>query len=122
MSDVVFDTGKNTLKPGAQDKLTRVAVILADHPSLKIQVEGHADSVGSEDTNQALSERRAEAVKDYLVKQGVPAPSITARGFGESRAVASNDTPEGRQRNRRVEVIVSGEMIGTTTTTSQLTH
>jgi outer membrane protein OmpA-like peptidoglycan-associated protein len=121
MSDVIFDTGQHTLKPGARERLARISGILSSHPGLTIEVEGHTDSIGNEEQNHALSERRAATVKDFLVQQGIPAASITARGFGEARAVASNDTPEGRQRNRRVELVVTGEIIGTTTTTSRLT-
>src|SRR5262249_3810272 len=100
MSDVLFDTGQHTLKPGAREKLAKVSGILLAHPGLKVEVEGHTDSVGSEDYNQALSERRADSVKSYLTGQGLPSGSITAKGFGEDHPVASNDTAEGRQQNR----------------------
>jgi outer membrane protein OmpA-like peptidoglycan-associated protein len=113
MSDVVFDTGKATLKPGAREKLAKISGILVAHPGLKLEVEGHTDSVGTEDYNQTLSENRANSVRDYLVSQGVPSSTITARGFGKDRPVASNDTDSGRQLNRRVELVVSGEAIGT---------
>jgi len=113
MSDVLFDTGKWTLKPGAREKLAKIAGIVLAHPGLKLEVEGHADSVGSEDSNQVLSERRAGAVRDFLVQQGVNSATITSRGFGESHPVATNDTAVGRQMNRRVEMIVSGDIIGT---------
>jgi outer membrane protein OmpA-like peptidoglycan-associated protein len=95
--------------------LRRVAGILAAHPGLKVQVEGHTDSTGSEDFNQVLSERRSNAVRDYLIQQGVNPASITAAGVGEGLPVASNDTAVGRQMNRRVEMIVSGDIIGTPT-------
>jgi len=113
MSDVVFDTGKTTLKSGAREKLAKISGILIAHPGLKLEVEGHTDSVGAEESNQTLSENRARAVQDFLIAQGVPSSSITAHGFGEERPVASNDTNSGRQLNRRVELIVSGEAIGT---------
>jgi outer membrane protein OmpA-like peptidoglycan-associated protein len=112
MSDVLFDFGKSTLKPGAREKLAKIAGILLAHPDLKIEVEGHTDSVGSDELNQRLSEDRAAAVRDYLVQQGVHSENITARGFGKTRPVASNDTAAGRQLNRRVELVVSGESIG----------
>jgi outer membrane protein OmpA-like peptidoglycan-associated protein len=112
MSDVLFDVDKATLKPGAREKLAKVSGIILSHPGLKLEVEGHADSTGSEEYNQSLSERRASSVRDYLVGQGVSSASITARGFGESQPVATNDTATGRQLNRRVELIVSGEIIG----------
>jgi len=116
VSDVLFDTGSATLKPGAREKLARVAGILATHPDLKIEIEGHTDSVGSDDYNQRLSERRAESVRAYLVQQKIPPTAVDAEGFGESRPVASNDTAAGRQQNRRVELVVSGESIGRTST------
>jgi outer membrane protein OmpA-like peptidoglycan-associated protein len=112
MSDVLFDTGSYTLKPGAREKLAKISGILLAHPGLNLQIEGHTDSVGADDFNQQLSERRASSVRDFLDDQGVPAPAITARGFGKSQPVASNDTPEGRQRNRRVELVVNGAAIG----------
>jgi outer membrane protein OmpA-like peptidoglycan-associated protein len=113
LSDVTFSTGQATLQPGAREKLARVSGILAAHPTLRLAIEGHTDSVGSDELNQALSERRAEAVRMYLVQQGVPAGATSASGFGEARPVATNDTAEGRQMNRRVELVVSGEAIGT---------
>ncbi|HET9219855.1 MAG TPA: OmpA family protein [Terriglobia bacterium] len=112
MSDVLFDTGQHTLKPGAREKLAKVSGILLSHPGLKVEVEGHTDSVGTDDFNQSLSERRAESVKTYLTDQGIPAANIRSRGFGESQPVASNDTAAGRQQNRRVELVVSGDAIG----------
>jgi outer membrane protein OmpA-like peptidoglycan-associated protein len=112
MSDVLFDTGSYTLKPGAREKLAKISGILLAYPSLKIQVEGHTDSVGGDDYNQRLSEQRAQSVREYLVDQMVSADSVTAFGFGKSKPVATNDTPEGRQQNRRVELVVSGEAIG----------
>jgi outer membrane protein OmpA-like peptidoglycan-associated protein len=112
MSDVLFDTGKYTLKPGAREKLAKISGIVLAHPGLKLDVEGHTDSVGGDDYNQKLSEQRANSVRDFLVGQGVGSNMITARGFGKTRPVASNDTAAGRQQNRRVEMVVSGDIIG----------
>ena len=111
MSDVLFDTGKYTLKPGAKEKLAKVSGILLAHPGLMLEIEGHTDSVGGEEYNQTLSEHRAEAVRDYLVGQGIQPDTVSAKGFGKTKPVASNDTPEGRQQNRRVELVVSGDPI-----------
>jgi outer membrane protein OmpA-like peptidoglycan-associated protein len=112
MSDVLFDTGKADLKPGARERLAKVAGILLAHPGLNLEIEGHTDSVGGEEFNQRLSERRAASVRDYLVQMGVDMNAITARGFGKNQPVASNTTATGRQLNRRVELVVSGEAIG----------
>jgi outer membrane protein OmpA-like peptidoglycan-associated protein len=112
MSDVLFDTGSSTLKPGAREKLAKISGILLAHRGLTLQIEGHTDSVGGDEFNQQLSERRSDSVRDYLAEEGVPASSMTAKGFGKTQPVASNDTPEGRQRNRRVELVVSGDAIG----------
>ena len=114
LSDVLFDVDKATLKPGAREKLARIAGILGSHPDLKIEIEGHADSTGSEDYNLRLSERRAESVRMYFGQQGIGKAVVAAVGFGESRPVATNGTATGRQQNRRVELIVSGESIGRT--------
>jgi outer membrane protein OmpA-like peptidoglycan-associated protein len=116
MSDVLFDTGSYTLKPGAREKLAKISGILLAHPGLMLQIEGHTDSVGGDEFNQQLSERRADSVRDFLAENGVPGSSITARGFGKTQPVASNDTAEGRQRNRRVELVVNGDAIGNSTT------
>jgi outer membrane protein OmpA-like peptidoglycan-associated protein len=113
MSDVLFDSGKYTLRPLAREKLAKISGIVLGYPSLKLAVEGNTDSVGTEAFNQELSEKRAEAVRNYLTQQGVLESSTTATGFGKTRPIASNDTAEGRQQNRRVELIVSGEVIGT---------
>jgi outer membrane protein OmpA-like peptidoglycan-associated protein len=113
MSDVLFDTGKFTLRPAAREKLAKIAGIVSGHPGLKLDVEGHTDSVGSDDYNQQLSEHRGEAVRDYLTQQGMAAASVTTKGFGKTQPVASNDTPQGRQQNRRVELVISGDIIGT---------
>jgi len=112
MSDVLFDTGKYSLKPGAREKLAKVAGILLAYPSLNIEVGGYTDNVGSDEMNQTLSENRAGSVRDYLVQQGVLTNSVSARGFGNTLPVASNDNSSGRQQNRRVELLVSGEAIG----------
>jgi outer membrane protein OmpA-like peptidoglycan-associated protein len=112
MSDVLFDTGKYSLKPGAREKLARVAGILLAYPGLNIEVGGYTDNVGGDQMNQTLSENRASSVRDYLVQQGVATNSVTARGFGNTLAVASNDNAAGRQQNRRVELLVSGDAIG----------
>jgi outer membrane protein OmpA-like peptidoglycan-associated protein len=104
-SDILFDTGKATLQPGAQDKLNEVAGVLNRYPRTSIEIVGHTDSRGSDAANQTLSERRAGAVRDVLVRDGVSADRVTTRGAGESRPVATNDTPEGRALNRRVEIV-----------------
>lgn len=114
MSDVLFDTGSSTLKPSAREKLAKISGILLAHPGLTLQIEGHTDSVGGDDFNQQLSERRSDSVRDFLAEEGVPGSSMTARGFGRTQPVATNDTTEGRQRNRRVELVVSGDAIGKT--------
>ena len=118
MSDVLFDTGSYTLKPGAREKLAKISGIVLAHPGLSLQIEGHTDSVGGDEFNQQLSERRADSVRDFLAEQGVAPSSITAHGFGKTQPVASNDTPEGRQRNRRVELVVNGDAIGNTAVAS----
>ncbi len=112
MSDVLFDTGKYSLKPGAREKLAKVAGILLAYPGLNIQVGGYTDNVGGNEMNQTLSENRAGAVRDYLVNQGVATGSVNATGFGNTMPIASNDNSAGRQQNRRVELVVSGEAIG----------
>jgi len=112
MSDVLFDTGKYSLKPDAREKLAKVAGILLAYPGLDIAVGGYTDNVGSDQMNQTLSENRAGSVRDYLVQQGVLTNSVSARGFGNTSPVASNDNSSGRQQNRRVELLVSGEAIG----------
>jgi outer membrane protein OmpA-like peptidoglycan-associated protein len=113
MSDVLFDSGQYTLRPLAREKLAKISGIVLAYPSLMLAVEGNTDSVGTEQFNQTLSENRANSVRTYLTKQGVPETSTTAAGFGKTRPIASNDTSDGRQQNRRVELIVSGEVIGT---------
>jgi outer membrane protein OmpA-like peptidoglycan-associated protein len=113
MSDVLFDTAKYSLRPLAREKLAKVAGIVSGHPGLKLDVEGHTDSVGGDEYNQQLSEQRGGAVRDYLTQQGMPANSVTSRGFGKTQPVATNDTAAGRQLNRRVEIVISGDVIGT---------
>jgi outer membrane protein OmpA-like peptidoglycan-associated protein len=118
MSDVLFDTGHYTLKPGAREKLAKVAGILIAYPGLNIEVGGYTDNVGGDAMNQTLSEHRAGAVRDYLVEQGVGNNSVSAKGFGNTLPVASNDNSSGRQENRRVELVVSGDLIGDTTSST----
>jgi len=113
MSDVLFRSGSFELLPGARERLAKVSGIVLAYPSLHVAVEGHTDSIGSDDYNQQLSERRAQAVRDYFVQQGVNSASVEAHGYGKTEPIASNDTPEGRQQNRRVELILSGDAIGT---------
>jgi len=112
ISDVLFDFDKYTLKPGAREKLAKVSGILLAYPGLKIQLEGHTDSIGTDEYNMTLSQNRAGAVQEYLVQQGVPAAILSAVGLGKANPVASNSTDAGRQQNRRVEMVVSGEPIG----------
>jgi outer membrane protein OmpA-like peptidoglycan-associated protein len=116
MSDVLFDTGKYTLKPNTQISLAKVSGILQAYPGLKLQVEGYTDSVGSDEYNQKLSENRADAVRDFLVTQGVQPDNITATGYGKAKPVADNATASGRAQNRRVNLVVSGDAIGVTQT------
>ena len=116
MSDVLFDTAQYSLRPGAREKLAKVAGIIMSHPGLKIEVEGHTDSVGGDDYNMRLSENRANSVENYLVQQGIMADNVTAKGFGKTMPVADNSTAAGRQMNRRVELVVSGTIIGTSIT------
>jgi len=112
LSDVLFDFDQATLKPGAREKLAKVSGILLTYPTLHLNVEGHTDSVGSDDYNLKLSQRRADAVRDYLAGNGISAANIQSVGLGKDGPVASNDTAAGRQQNRRVEMVVSGDVIG----------
>jgi len=112
ISDVLFDFNKYTLKPAAREKMAKVSGILLAYPGLKIQLEGHTDSIGSDDYNLKLSQQRADSVREYLVQQGVPGDSVSAVGLGKADYVAANDTAAGRQKNRRVDMVVSGEAIG----------
>ena len=101
------------MRPLAREKLAKVAGIISGHPGLRLDVEGHTDSVGGDDYNQRLSEQRGEAVRAYLTEEGMAASSVTAKGFGETQPVASNENAAGRQQNRRVEIVISGDIIGT---------
>jgi len=112
MSDVLFRSGSYELAPGARERLAKVSGIILAYSSLHVSVEGHTDSVGSDEYNQSLSELRAQAVRDYFVQQGIGSGSIEFHGFGKTAPIASNDTPEGRQQNRRVELVLSGDAIG----------
>jgi outer membrane protein OmpA-like peptidoglycan-associated protein len=113
MSDVLFDFNRATLKPGAQLRLARVSGIILAYPDLKLEIDGFTDSKGTPEYNMGLSEKRAKAVRDFLVSQGVGSDAVNARGLGESNPVASNASAAGRQQNRRVELVVSGNAIGT---------
>jgi outer membrane protein OmpA-like peptidoglycan-associated protein len=112
MGDVLFDTGKSDLRVEAQVALAKLAGIVLNYPSLHLGIEGHTDSTGSATLNQTLSEKRASTVRDYLVSQGLDSGSLSSQGFGTNSPVADNNTAAGRQKNRRVEIIVSGEVIG----------
>jgi outer membrane protein OmpA-like peptidoglycan-associated protein len=112
MSDVLFRSGSYELAPGARERLAKVSGIILAYPSLHVSIEGHTDSVGGDEYNQSLSELRAQAVRDYFVQQGIASSSVEAHGFGKTAPIASNDTPEGRQQNRRVELVLSGDAIG----------
>jgi outer membrane protein OmpA-like peptidoglycan-associated protein len=122
MSDVLFKSGRFELLPGARERLAKISGIVLAYPTLRLEIEGHTDSIGSDDYNQQLSEARAEAVRDYLIQQGISAQQITARGLGKTQPIASNDTPEGRQQNRRVELVLSGDAIGDNATASVATQ
>jgi len=113
MSDVLFDTAKFSLRPLAREKLAKIAGIVSGHPGLRLDVEGHTDSVGGDEYNQRLSEQRGTSVRDYLIQQGMAGNSVSTKGLGKGEPVASNDTAQGRQQNRRVELVISGEIIGT---------
>jgi hypothetical protein len=114
MSDVLFDFNRASLKPGAKVRLAKVAGILLAYPDLHLKIEGYTDNIGTPSYNVQLSNRRAASVRDYLVSQGVPASNVTAEGLGESNPVASNATAAGRQMNRRVDLVVSGQSIEAT--------
>ena len=117
MPDVLFDFNKSTLKPSAKERLAKVAGIILAYPDLQLKIDGYTDSVGSEQYNQQLSDERAAAVRDYLISQGVSANNVIAQGFGKNDPIASNASPEGRQQNRRVEMLVSGNAIGSSGST-----
>lgn len=108
LSDVLFDVNQATLKAGAVQNIRRISAILNQYPDYQISVEGHTDATGTDAYNQDLSTRRAAAVREALVQGGVPADRIASVGYGKTQPVATNDTPAGRQQNRRVEVIVLG--------------
>jgi outer membrane protein OmpA-like peptidoglycan-associated protein len=112
MSDVLFDFNKYDLKPEAREKLARLSGIIISHPGLNLKVEGYTDNVGTEEYNQKLSEKRAEAVRDYLISNGILIDDIAAVGYGTQYPVVSNTTAAGRAQNRRVQLVVSGEVIG----------
>jgi len=112
MGDVLFDFGKYDLRPEAREKLAKLSGIVLAHPGLNLAIEGHTDNVGTDEVNQKLSEQRAESVRGYLIEQGLAQTSVTAQGFGKSMPVVDNSTPANRQKNRRVEIVVSGEVIG----------
>jgi outer membrane protein OmpA-like peptidoglycan-associated protein len=114
MPDVLFDTSSANLKSTARERLAKVAGVLIAYPDMHIEVDGYTDSTGDPLTNQRLSDERAAAVQAYLSQQGVSASSIAVHGFGEANPIASNDSAVGRQQNRRVELVVSGQSIGTT--------
>jgi outer membrane protein OmpA-like peptidoglycan-associated protein len=112
MADVLFETGKYALSQDAQLKLAKLSGIIQAHPGLNLAIEGHTDTTGTPDFNMKLSQQRADSVRDFLSKQGLSPDTITAIGMGQDRPVADNSTAAGRKLNRRVEIIVSGEMIG----------
>jgi outer membrane protein OmpA-like peptidoglycan-associated protein len=112
MQDVLFDTGKYELKPPAREALAKISGIVLSHPGLNLQIEGYTDSTGTAELNQKLSEQRANSVRDYLMNQGLNTNSLSAVGYGMNYPVAPNDTSAGRKQNRRVELVVSGEVIG----------
>jgi outer membrane protein OmpA-like peptidoglycan-associated protein len=112
MPDVLFDFNKYTLKPEARERLAKISGIVLAYPDLKLDIEGHTDSIGTDEYNQTLSEKRAEAVRGYLISSGVTPDHVSATGLGKANPVADNSTAHGRQLNRRVEMIVSGDVIG----------
>ena len=112
MSDVLFDFGKYSLKEDAREKLARLSGIIISHPGLNLRVEGYTDSIGSDAFNQKLSEQRADTVRQFLIGQGLNPDTVSGVGYGKGYPVASNDTASGRAMNRRVEIVVSGEVIG----------
>ena len=113
IADVLFATGKFELQPPAREALAKFSGIVIAHPGLRLQVEGYTDATGADAFNQTLSENRANSVRAYVITQGIDPNSVTAIGYGKSNPVATNDTAAGRQQNRRVEIIISGEIIGT---------
>jgi len=112
MPDVLFAIGKYQLVPAARERLARISGIVLAYPDLKLEIDGYTDSIGTDEFNQSLSEKRSATVRDYLVNAGVSINNVFARGLGKADPVASNDTASGRKLNRRVELIVSGDVIG----------
>ncbi|HXZ31387.1 MAG TPA: OmpA family protein [Terriglobales bacterium] len=112
MPDVLFDPGQYTLKPAARERLARISGIVLAYPELKLQIEGYTDSTGGDEFNQRLSEKRAATVRDYLVDSGISINNVFAKGMGKANPIADNNTAAGRKLNRRVEMIVSGDVIG----------
>jgi outer membrane protein OmpA-like peptidoglycan-associated protein len=112
MADVLFETGKYALSQDAQLKLAKLSGIIQAHPGLNLAIEGYTDTTGSADFNMTLSQQRGDAVREFLISQGLSPDTITAKGMGEADPVADNSTAAGRKQNRRVEIIVSGEVIG----------
>jgi outer membrane protein OmpA-like peptidoglycan-associated protein len=112
MGDVLFATGKYDLRPEAQVVLAKLSGIILSHPGLSLAMEGYTDTVGSDDFNLKLSQQRADTVREYLASQGLPNNTMRSVGFGKADPVADNDSSAGRQKNRRVEIVVSGEIIG----------
>ena len=106
LPEILFDTAKSTLQPQAREVISRIAGILMVQPGLSLKIEGHTDSVGSDEYNTTLSQHRAESVKEYLAQAGVKQEIITTQGLGETTPVADNNTADGRQKNRRVEIII----------------
>ncbi len=115
VGDVLFDSGKSTLKQNAQISLAKVSAILQQYPDLKLQIEGYTDSVGGDEYNLKLSQERAESTQAFLVNNGVNPSNVSAQGFGKSHPVADNSTASGKAQNRRVEMVVSGPSIGVRT-------
>jgi len=120
MPDVLFDFNKYTLKSEARERLAKISGIVEAYPGLKLQVEGHTDSIGSDEYNLQLSEKRADSVRAYLVSNGVRPDSVSAQGFGKADPVADNSTASGRKLNRRVDMVVSGDVIGTELSTPSI--
>jgi len=112
MPDVLFDFNKYTLKPEARERLARISGIVLAYPDLRLSIEGYTDSIGTDEYNQTLSEKRAATVRDYLIKSGVSLNNVFAQGFGKAEPVADNSTAAGRKLNRRVDMVVSGDVIG----------
>lgn len=109
LGDVLFDTAKSTLKPGANNVMDRVAAFMSKNPDTKVMIEGHTDSRGSDDYNQELSQQRADAVRSALASRGIDGSRVQSVGKGEGFPVASNDDAAGRQQNRRVEIVFSDQ-------------